>query len=65
MRDILKKLMLIGLTYEGCKYVKYRINGGKPILEKAKEYKDRIREFVDKLDGKRPIELEANDFKIV
>lgn len=64
MKDILKKLALAGVTFGGLEYVKYRINGGQPLLERAKE----ARLFIESLlndDPEGAITLEAGEYKVI
>lgn len=65
MHDIFKKLVVGTITFGGLEYVKYRVKGGKPLLEKAKAFRLKMNDISAKLAGKRPIELEAGDYKVV
>lgn len=65
MHDILKKVATAGIAIGGLEYIKYRFYGGIPLLQKAKDLKNRIQETIGKLEGKKPVKLEANDYEIV
>ena len=65
MSDTLKKLAVAGLTFGGLEYIKYRINGGRPLLEKAKMVIRFLTDIRDEADGSIPVTLKANDYKIV
>ena len=65
MSDILKKLAGVGIAIGGLEYIKYRFNGGQPLLKKAMDFRNRLQVVLEKLEGKKPIELEANDYHIV
>lgn len=64
MKDILKKLAVAGLTFGGLEYAKYRIQGGRPLLERVRE----ARLFIESLlndEREGPITLKAGEYKIV
>ena len=65
MRNTIKKLVTAGITLGGLEYVKYRLNGGRPLLERVKEWKLQILDVKNRVEGKRPIVLETDECKIV
>ena len=65
MKDILKKLAAAGATIGGLEYIKYRFNGGRPLLENTLKLIRRVQDFRNRIECKEPITLKADDCKIV